>query len=107
VLRYVLGALAAGGGIACVVVGVELASANPPLHGKEEHSLGALGYAYGVQLGWALIVLGGLMLCGSALALVFGRRARDAEPAAQADRSPPPLPEARAHFRSPDEGNGK
>jgi len=105
VRRYVLPAVAACCGIGCIVIGIEWA--NPPDLRGEAATGFLVAHAYGRLHGWCLIVLDGLMLCGSALALVLGRRARDAEPAAREDRVAPPLPEARAHFRSPDEGNGK
>lgn len=103
VLRYVRVAVVACGAVACIVIGIDWI--DPPDRGGGEETTGfALLEAGGILLGWGLIGLGGLLLCGAALALVFGRRAR-ARRAARVDQAPRPLPEARVHVRSPGEGS--
>jgi hypothetical protein len=107
--RVIVAAIGLTLGIACVVVGIRMTE--PPVRegSPETHTIGAVGEAYGMLLGWVVLIFGVLVLCGVLGYLSYAiwrkvaskRRATPpVEPAAE-------LPEARVHGRLPGAKNGK
>jgi len=99
-------------GVGCIVGGLRMKV--PPEREPSREAIGAWGDLSdglgGWLLGWLLIIFGALLLLGLFVFLVvpFPKPvAANPPPGRGVDPPAPPLPEARAHFRPPDEMNRK